>query len=86
MSNREVLEQTEGLAPESIADILETAEKVGIGAITQAQISLGQVGKILEVANSSGSMYYFGLSEYGFVEIVRAGTLFGEILYIPMDD
>lgn len=86
MSNREKLESLKGLPEVSIADIFEAMEIVGITAISAAKELPASVGKTIEITTDTGDKYYFGLSRFGFVDVVRKGPLPGEIVYIPNDD
>lgn len=86
MSNREILEKIQELKPTSISDILEVLERLGVAQIAEADFHPTARGQaVVIIKDLSQHEYYFGLSAYGFVEIVRDGSVFGEIVYAPIE-
>ena len=86
MLSKEVLSKIDDLSTESISSIVDALEKLKIDELSKAQSFPGRVGKTIEVQDISEHKYYVGLSEYGFVEIIRSESPTGEIVYIPLDD
>lgn len=86
MPIKEVLTKIEGLSIESVSSIIEALEKMKIDELSGAQAFPGKVGKTIEVQDAFEHKYYIGLSEYGFVEIVRSESPMGKIVYMPLDD
>ncbi len=86
MLNKEVLETIDNLSTESFSSIMDALEKLKIDRLSTAQAFPGRAGKTIEVQDVSGNKYYIGLSEYGFVEIVRSESPSGKIVYMPLDD
>ena len=74
------------MSTESIASIIDTLEKLKVDELSEAQAFPGKAGKTIEVQDASGHKYYIGLSEYGFVEIVRSESPTGKIVYMPLDN
>lgn len=86
MLNREVLEKIDDLSAESISSIIEAFEKLNVDKLSVTNVFLGHAGKTIEVQDVLEHKYYVGLSEYGFVEIVRSESPTGKIVYMPIDD
>ena len=86
MSNNEILSKIENLSDESISNILEVLEKLNVDNLIEAQAFPGRAGQTIEVKDPAKNKYYIGLSEYGFVEIIRSDTPTGKIVYMPLDD
>lgn len=86
MLKKEVLATIDGLSTESVSSIMDAFEKLKIDELSTAQAFPGRVGKTIEVQDVSGNKYYVGLSEYGFVEIIRSESPSGKIVYMPLDD
>jgi hypothetical protein len=84
--NKEILAKINDLSTESISSIMEALENVDVDELSAAQAFPGRSGKTIEVQDVLGHKYYIGLSEYGFVEIIRSESPTGEIVYIPLDD
>ena len=86
MLSKEVLEKIDDLSTESVSSIMDALEKLKIDELSTAQAFPGRVGKTIEVQDVSEHKYYIGLSEYGFVEIIRSESPTGKIVYMPLDD
>ena len=86
MLNREVLITIDDLSNESVSSIMDALEMLKIDGLSTAQEFPGRAGKTIEVQDVSGNKYYIGLSEYGFVEIIRSESPSGKIVYMPLDD
>ena len=86
MSSKEVLTKLDDLSAESISSILDALDSLRVSELLEAQIFPGRAGKTIEVKDVSGQKYYIGLSEYGFVEIIRSDSPTGKIVYTPIDD
>ncbi|MDO4759659.1 MAG: hypothetical protein Q4A30_02700 [Candidatus Saccharibacteria bacterium] len=86
MLNKEVLTKLDDLSAESMSSILEALDSLRVSELLEAQVFPGRAGKTIAVKDISGKNYYIGLSEYGFVEIVRSDSTTGEIVYMPIDD
>lgn len=86
MQNKEVLAKIENLSAESISSILDALEELKVGGLSEAQAFPRRAGQTIEVKDVSEHKYYLGLSEYGFVEIIRSDSPTGKIVYMPMDD
>lgn len=86
MLNKEVLGRINGLSAETISSIIDALEKLKIEELSVAQAFPGRAGKTIEVQDAAGHKFYIGLSEYGFVEIIRNESPTGKIVYMPMDD
>ena len=74
------------MSTESIASIIDALEKLKVDELSEAQAFPGKAGETIEVQDAFGHKYYIGLSEYGFVEIVRSESPTGKIVYMPLDD
>lgn len=86
MLNKEVLGTVDDLSTESVSSIMDALEKLEIDRLSAVQAFPGRAGKTIEVQDVSGNKYYIGLSEYGFVEIIRSESPSGKIVYMPLDD
>ncbi len=86
MLSKEVLTKLDNLSAESISSILDALDSLRVSEILEAQVFLGRAGKTIEVKDISEQKYYIGLSEYGFVEIIRSDSPAGKIVYMPLDD
>lgn len=85
MTNSEVLWKIGNLKPETVSNILAVADFMGIGDFVEATAEYGMFGQTIIVTCSGGQRFLFGLSAYGFVEIVRADSVDGEIVFVPED-
>lgn len=86
MLGKEVLTKLDNLSAESISSILDALDSLRVSELLEAQVFPGRAGKTIEVKDISGQKYYVGLSEYGFVEIIRSDSPTGKIVYMPIDD
>ena len=86
MLSKEVLTKLEDLSVESISSILDALDSLRVSEFLEARVFPGCAGKTVEIKDVLGQKYYIGLSEYGFVEIIRSDSLTGKIVYIPIDD
>lgn len=86
MLSKEVLTKLDDLSMESISSILDALDSLRVSELLEAQVFLGRAGKTIEVKDISEQKYYIGLSEYGFVEIIRSDSPTGKIVYMPIDD
>lgn len=86
MASKEILTKIASLSAESISNILDVLEWLKISELSEAQAFPGRGGQTIEIKDLSEHKYYLGLSEYGFVEIVRSDSPTGRIIYIPIDD
>lgn len=86
MLSNEVLQSLNCLSSESITDILDALARLSIKSLKQAQAFPGRSGQTIEVTDDANQKYYIGLSEYGFVEIIRKDSPTGTILFVPIDD
>ena len=82
----EAIKKIDTLSQESVANIMDVLEYLKIDGLSDAQVLPGTSGKVIEVTNNFGKKYFFGLSIFGFVEIVRSDSITGEIVYAPLDD
>lgn len=85
MKNADVLWKIGNLKPESVSNILAVADFMDIGEFVEATAEYGMFGQTVIVTCSGGRKFLFGLSTYGFVEIVRADSADGEIVFVPED-
>jgi hypothetical protein len=86
MSSNEVLSKIDSLSIESILNILDALKMIDVNELSEAKAFPGRAGQTIEVKDISEHMYYVGISEYGFVEIIRSDFPAGKIVYMPMDD
>lgn len=86
MLSKEVLTKLDDLPVESISSILDALDSLRVSELLEAQVFPGRAGKTVEIKDILGQKYYIGLSEYGFVEIIRSDSLTGKIVYMPIDD
>lgn len=86
MLSKDILTKLEDLSAESISSILDALDSLRVSELLEAQVFPGRSGKTIEAKDISGQKYYIGLSEYGFVEIIRSDSPTGEIVYMPIDD
>lgn len=85
MTNAEVLQKIGNLKPESVSNILAVVDFMGIGDFVEATAEYGMFWQTVVVTCSGGRKFLFGLSTYGFVEMVRADSADGDIDFIPED-
>lgn len=81
--NYEILWKVGTLKPETILNILEVADFLGIGEFESATATWGSFSQTVIVTCISGQKYLFGLGSYGFVEIVRKDSTDGDIIFVP---
>ncbi len=86
MLSKEVLTRLDNLSAESISSILDILDNLRVFELLEAKVFPGRAGKTIEVKDISEQKYYIGLSEYGYVEIVRRDSPNGKIVYMPIDD
>lgn len=86
MLSKEVLTKLDDLSVESISSILDALDSLRVSELLEARVFPGRAGKTVEIKDVLGQKYYIGLSEYGFVEIIRSDSLTGKIVYMPIDD
>ena len=81
----DVLERIGSLEEDSIWNIEEVLKTLGVDQITEARTFPGRIGQTVQIWTEDQRELYFGLSEFGYVEIVREGSPDGEIVYMPID-
>lgn len=86
MLSKEVLTKLDNLSAESISSILDALDSLRVSELFEAQVFPGRAGKTIEVKDIAGQKYYIGLSEYGFLEIIRSDSPTGKIVYMQIDD
>ena len=86
MESKEVLTKIDNLSAESVSSILDALNILKVAELLEAQVFSGRAGKTIEVKDITEHKYYIGLSEYGFVEIIRCDSPTGKIVYMPMED
>ncbi len=80
MNNQEVLKTIHTLEQHSIMDIQDTLAELEFGNIIEAKELPAEFGQIVYVKNEEGREFYIGLGGFGFVEIIREGSLDGKIV------
>jgi formyltetrahydrofolate synthetase len=67
-------------------DIISTCNLIKIERIASIKFLSCNCGYTVELKNSENKCFYIGISEYGYVEIVREDSLSGKVIYMPLDD
>lgn len=63
-----------------------TSEILNIKEIKEIKFLPSKNGYTIEVKSKDEKTYYMGISEFGYVEVVREKTIDGKIVYMPDDD
>lgn len=69
-----------------LANIFDVAVEIKTPKIIGMKFLQGNIGYTVELECDRNKKYYFGLSEYGVVEIVREDSEDGKIVFMPIDD
>lgn len=70
---------------DALANIFDVAAEIKTPKIMGVKFLQGNIGYTAELKCDQNKKYYFGLSEYGFVEIVREDSEDGKIVFVPID-
>ena len=86
MIEEKMFEGLVNVSEESIKEMIFILNKLNVERIISAKSIPGQYGMMVELCDDSEKKYYVGMSSYGAVEIIRADSITGKIIYMPIDD
>ena len=78
---RDVLNEVNHLPAKSITNIINTLNQLRINIIS-ARMTYSNVGQVLEITDQYERKYYIGLDFDYNVKIVKADSIYGEVIYL----
>lgn len=70
---------------DSAQGTMETLNDLSISSIKEVKQVSNHSSMVLKIIDSKNDIYYLGFGGFGYLEIVRKGSLDGEIIYAPME-
>ena len=67
---------------ESLCEILE---EIGVDEIIDASLTMDEDWYIVEIKAGDGESYFAEISPYGFTEMIRKGSVSGDIVFMPIE-
>lgn len=84
--NAEIFSKIESLSMDTIDEIIEELESLGVKGICDVEQLPSNVGTTIHIITNIGKDYYLGIGEYGFLEIIREDSMTGKIVFVPIED
>lgn len=84
--NAEVFSKIENLSMDTIDEIMEELDSLGVTDIREVEQLPSNVGTTIHIITNIGKHYYLGVGEYGFLEIIREDSMTGKIVFVPIED
>lgn len=82
----DIFESVLDLKDRTKTEIIDELSRLGVKQIGVVEKVPGKIGTTLKMMSETGKVYYVGISSYGFLEIIREDSVWGKIVYMPIDD
>ena len=69
----------------SAENLCEILDEIGVKEILGARLTMDEDWYIVEIEAEDGEKYYAEISPYGFTEMVRKGSVSGDIVFMPIE-